>query len=276
MNDAGAERNVLSLQPVGIPRPVEALVVVTDGGHGVVEEAEPVDDARPLLCVPLHQRPLIAGEARGLQEDRVRDGELPDVVEERRMPEQVQLCVRETELPSDCQRELLDPARVAGGVGVSCVDRGRQGFHRCRGPLLEELVRQLEGDVLRLDRLGGLAELLRAALRVLEVRLLRLPHQQQRNREHRECEQLDGFVRERHHAADEAVHEVVRQQPREALPEDRPPALVSLQGERQRDEAHVDHEVSSAGEQAQAGSSELVRGAVREERRDLEHARRGE
>jgi hypothetical protein len=65
------------------------------------------------------------------------------------------------------------------------------------------------------------------------------------------CEQLDGLVRERHHTADEPVHEVVRQEPREAFPEDRQPALVTLQCERQRDEPHVDGEVRGAREQTE-------------------------
>ncbi len=44
---ARAERNVLALQPVRIAGAVEALVVVADCGHGVVQEAEAVDDACP-------------------------------------------------------------------------------------------------------------------------------------------------------------------------------------------------------------------------------------
>jgi hypothetical protein len=68
---------------------------------------------------------------------------------------------------------------------------------------------------------------------VLEVRLLRVAHQQQRHGEDREREQIDRLVRQRHHAADEAVHDVMRQQPGELLLEHAPPALVSLQRERE-------------------------------------------
>src|SRR6266545_1402286 len=104
VDDAGAERDVLAAEPVRIPGPVEALVVVSDRRDGVVEEAEAVDDACPLLRVPLHQRPLVLGEAGGLQQDRVGDRELADVVEEGGMSEQVELRLRQAQLAADRQR----------------------------------------------------------------------------------------------------------------------------------------------------------------------------
>ena len=177
MDDPSAERDFLPAQPVGIAGAVVAFVVVPDRWHGVVQEAEAVDDAGALVGVALHQVPLLLGQARRLQQDRVRDRELADVVEERRVSEQVELRVRKTQLPPDRQRELLHSTRVTGGIRVPRVHSRRQGLHGCRRALLEQLVRQLERDVLRLDRLCGLAELLGASLRVLEVRLLRLAHQ---------------------------------------------------------------------------------------------------
>ena len=89
--------------------------------------------------------------------------ELADVVEERRVAEQVELGLREAELAADRERELLHAARVAGRVGVARVDRRREALHRRRRALLQQPVRLLERDVLRVDRLGGLAQLLGAA-----------------------------------------------------------------------------------------------------------------
>src|SRR4029077_12998947 len=97
MDDAGSERNVLAVQPVRVTRAVEALVVVADGRHGVVQEAEAVDDPCALLGVALHERPLVGGQARLLQENRVWDCELADVVEEGGVSEQVELRMREAE-----------------------------------------------------------------------------------------------------------------------------------------------------------------------------------
>ena len=54
---------------------------------------------------------------------------------------------------------------------------------------------------------------------MLQVRTLRLPHQEQRHREHGETEEAHGVVADAHHGADEAVHDVVREEPREPLVE---------------------------------------------------------
>src|SRR5436190_8802475 len=107
VDDPSAERDFLPAQPVGIAGAVVAFVVVPDRWHGVVQEAEAVDDAGALVGVALHQVPLLLGQARRLQQDRVRDRELADVVEERRVTEQVELCLREPQLPADGERELL-------------------------------------------------------------------------------------------------------------------------------------------------------------------------
>ena len=95
MDDPRAERDVLAQSRLGVAGAVPALVVVPDRRHGVVEEAEPVDDPRALVGVPLHQRPLVGRQARRLEQDRVGDRELADVVEERRVAEQVELGLRE-------------------------------------------------------------------------------------------------------------------------------------------------------------------------------------
>ena len=245
VDDAGAERDLLVPEPVGVAGAVEALVVMADRRHGVAEEAEAVDDARALVGVALHQRPLLLREARRLEQDRVRDRELADVVEERRVAEQVELGLREAELAADRQRELLHAARVAGGVGVARVDGRREALHRRGRALLEQPVRLLERDVLGVDRLRGLAQLLRAPAGVREVRLLRLAHQQQRHREDGEGVEPGRVVADRDHAADEAVDDVVRQQPEEALVPDAPDVLAALHRECDREQAGVDREVDA-------------------------------
>ena len=61
--------------------------------------------------------------------------ELADVVEERRVAEQVELGLRQPELAADRERELLHAARVAGRVRVARVDRRREALHRGRRAL---------------------------------------------------------------------------------------------------------------------------------------------
>src|SRR5205807_5206420 len=97
----GAERDLVPAEMLRVSGSVVALVVVPDRGNGVLEEAEPVDDAGALVRVALHQPPLLRVEPLGLQQDRIRNRELADVVEERRVPEQVELALREPELASD-------------------------------------------------------------------------------------------------------------------------------------------------------------------------------
>ena len=174
------------------------------------------------------------------------------------------------ELPTDRQRELLHAARVAGGVGVACVDRRRQRLHRRGRALLEQLVRLLERHVLRLDRLGGGAQLVRRALGVLEVRLLRLAHQEERQREDEDRPGADRLVRLVDDGRDEAVDRVVRREPAEALLEDAQRALAPLDADGDRDETHVDDEVDEPGEQARgdedAGADRGRRGGTRRPR----------
>ena len=87
MDDPRAEGDLFAGQPERVPGAVPALVMVPDRRHCVVEEAEAIDDARALIGMSLHQRPFVARERRRLEQDRIRDGELADVVEEGRLTE---------------------------------------------------------------------------------------------------------------------------------------------------------------------------------------------
>ena len=266
MDDARAEGDLLSGDAVRIAGAVEALVVVADRRDRVLEEAEAVDDARALVGMALHERPLVGGQARGLQQDRVGDGELPDVVEERRVPEKVELGLRKPQLPADGQGELLDAARMAGRVGIPRVDGGREALHRRGGALLEEPVRLLERDVLLPDGLCGLSELLRRFLGVPEVRGHRLAHEEEREHEDGEAVEPDRGVREGDRPADRAERDVVRQEPREALVPDAPPLVVPFERHCAGEKSRVDDEVRPARDQAGRGDDELARRASRSSR----------
>ena len=180
------------------------------------------------------------------------------------------------ELPPDRERELLHAARVAGRVGVACVDRRRERLHRRGRALLEQLVRLLERHVLRLDRLGGRAQLVRRALGVLEVRLLRLAHQEERQREDDDRPGADRLVGLVDDGGDEAVDRVVRRQPAEALAADAQRVLAPLDADRDRDETHVDDEVDEAGEQAAGDVDARADAAVEADREDRGGAERRE
>ena len=131
-------------------------------------------------------------------------------------------------------------------VGVAGIDRRRERFHRSGRALLEQPVGLLQRDVLGLNRLRRLAQLLCALLGMPEVRLLGLPHQEQRHCEDRERPEMRRLVAEEDDAGDEAVDEVMRDEPGEPLLEGAQPALMTLDRCGQTDKPHVDGEVREA------------------------------
>jgi len=72
------------------------------------------------------------------------DRDLADVVEERRVAQEVELGLRELELAADCQRQLLHTPRVPRRRRVPGVDRRRERLHRGRGPFLQQAIRLFE------------------------------------------------------------------------------------------------------------------------------------
>ena len=82
-DDARLERDRLGGEPVGIPGAVEVLVAVADDRPHVLEALDRGDDPLAELGVRLHDGPLLRGQPARLLEDRRRDPDLADVVEER-------------------------------------------------------------------------------------------------------------------------------------------------------------------------------------------------
>src|SRR6184192_851871 len=75
-----------------------------------------------------------------------------------------------------------------------------------------------------------------ALLGVTQVGLLGLAHQEQRHCKDRERPEVRRLVAEEDDAGDESIDEVMRDEPREALVERPPPALVSLDRSGEADE----------------------------------------
>ena len=140
---------------------------------------------------------------------------------------------------------------------------------------MRSLFTLLERDVLGLDRLRGLAQLLRRALGVAKVGLLRLAHQQQRQREDDERPDADRLVRLVDDGGDEAVDEVVERQPAEALAPGAPRVLAALDGDGEREQAGVDGKVGEAGDQPHDDEHGLRAGAADVHREDLRGGERG-
>src|SRR6185369_13259441 len=85
MDDPRDERDLVTEQAVGIAPAVHALVVVADARNDLVEVAEPLDDPRALLRMAAHDDPLGRRERAFLEEHRIGDADLADVVQEGRL-----------------------------------------------------------------------------------------------------------------------------------------------------------------------------------------------
>ena len=111
---------------------------------------------------------------------------------------------------------------------------------------------------------------------MLEVCLLRLAHEEQRDGEDGQGVEARGVVRNRHHAADEAVDDPVRREPGEPLVPDAAHGLVSLHRDRHAQQAGVDREVRQTRDEAGSGRHELSDGALEADREHAGSRQRGE
>ena len=85
-------------RPLRVAGPVVALVVMAHGRNCRLEASSSLEHARTLVRVAAHENPLFVGEMPGLVEDRLGDGELADVVKQRRLPDCCELAGLEAEL----------------------------------------------------------------------------------------------------------------------------------------------------------------------------------
>ena len=116
----------------------------------------------------LHLLPLLGGEPAQLQQDRVRDGELADVVQRCRLPELLHLACGEPELLAEEDSCPADPLCVLERLVVAVLGRERKPVQG-----LEPGVVELPGALLQLR--GALLYRLLENRLVVQLRLLPLP-----------------------------------------------------------------------------------------------------
>src|ERR671933_258639 len=85
--------------------------MVADDRDDRFHEPEALDDACAFVGVRLHHLPLLRREAIRLEQDRVRDGDLADVVQERGLTEDLHLLYGQLELGADGQGDVAIAAR---------------------------------------------------------------------------------------------------------------------------------------------------------------------
>ena len=128
--DSRAERDVLSLEPARIAASIPPLVMILNERRDRVRKRYSSDDVRTDLRMCLYLLELFGGQRTRLREDVLRDGELADVVQQRRCSHRLSFGVRHTELSSHRRRVELHAADVILGRAVLGVDRARKRFDR--------------------------------------------------------------------------------------------------------------------------------------------------
>src|SRR5207244_159545 len=93
-------------------------------------ERDALDEALADLRVGAHDLPLLGRQRTRLEEDRVGNADLPDVVEEDALLEVLELVAGNAVGPRDRERVAVDPARVRLGADVSGVEGGAERFER--------------------------------------------------------------------------------------------------------------------------------------------------
>src|SRR5439155_8073025 len=133
------DRNLLAFAAVRITGPVVALVAVADDRPHLFEAVDRRNDPLPQLRMLLDDHALVIGERSWLGEDRFRNSDLADVVEERAQLESLQRPAVETEALADPERQVCDPARVRRRVLVIRLERIRKRLDGRDEGLLETL-----------------------------------------------------------------------------------------------------------------------------------------
>lgn len=88
----------------------------------------------------LHLGRLLDRELAGLEEDRVGDANLADVVEEARRSDQLDALALEADAAGERGTVVGDTLRVQVGIAVLRIDRDGQGMHRIDEASLPNLV----------------------------------------------------------------------------------------------------------------------------------------
>ena len=127
LEDSGEQRNVLAFEPVRISGAIPAFVMVPDDGEYRGQQRDGAADFLALHRVGAHHVPFAFGERPGLEQDRVRDRNLPDIMQIPGPLERFEILRAEAEPPAEPDAEVCEPGAVARGDGVPAFGGKRQG-----------------------------------------------------------------------------------------------------------------------------------------------------
>src|SRR3954447_19404776 len=144
------DRDRLARQAVRIPAAVPALVVMARDRLRGLQQVRPAvgQHARAEHRVRLDDLELLVGQLAGLEQDRVRDRDLADVVQRRRAADPPDLAVAHPQPAREPRREMADALGVLVGVVVAIPGGGDQPIERvhARGLHLAPARHRLRGE----------------------------------------------------------------------------------------------------------------------------------
>ena len=149
--DARGERDGLARQPLGIARAVMVLVRGADQRDHRAQEADRLEDARAEHRVLLDDLPLLRGELPRLRDDRRRDADLAERLEERGVTQVAHLIFGEAEPLPERDGVRGEAALVVLAVLVARLDHRRKRRHGRQVRLVELAVETDAVDRRRAD-----------------------------------------------------------------------------------------------------------------------------
>ena len=229
LEDARPDRDLLPGESRGIAGPVPALVVVEEEGRGDAEVVDALEQRPPETGVIPHQMPLLGGERPVLEQDRVRDPDLADVVEQRTALDDGDLGFGDAQLHGQPACVAGHPLGVPLRARIARVEGSDEPLQQGLGTLADDL---LQPEVLAPQRLRQLV-----VLPPQRDHLGRLPHR--RDELHLLGRLGDDAV---HLAYVDGLDDDLRVGVRAAQDPRRPGAPGDRQLE-ERDPVHVGHDV---------------------------------
>ena len=133
-DDPSLDWDLLACEPARVAAAVPLLVVAQRNGGREVEDRRggATEETMALLGVRLDDRPLGGRQGPGLQEDRVGDRHLPDVVQRSSVAQTRTECDVDADVIRESRREPADALDVRASVLVAELDRHRESPHGLR------------------------------------------------------------------------------------------------------------------------------------------------
>ena len=122
---ARAQRDRVAEQSPGIAVAVDALVMVQHARHDVFHRRDRAQDRRTDAGVHLDHLAFVCVEPGRLEQHRVRNRDLAQIVQQRTAVDQLDLARRQLQLDGDRASVDRDPLGVAGGVRIAQIQRPR-------------------------------------------------------------------------------------------------------------------------------------------------------